>query len=82
MLAGGEVSGDMPAGLVHQHDGVRAGRDGLGQLGEKAVHRFGVEVGHHRRRASVARRAAPMIQAERCPKSRRPRGVRPRCHQM
>jgi hypothetical protein len=47
----------MPAGLVHQHDGVRAGRDGLGEFGEKEVHRFGVEVGHHQRHAGVARRA-------------------------
>jgi hypothetical protein len=32
----------MPAGLVDQEDGVGAGRDDLGDLGEVQVHRFGI----------------------------------------
>jgi hypothetical protein len=50
-----EIAGDMPSRLVHQHDGVRAGRDGLGEFGEKEGHRFGVEPCHHQRHAGVAR---------------------------
>ncbi len=45
----------MPTGLVHQHDGMRARGDGLGQFGEEEVHRFGVEPGHHQGHAGVAR---------------------------
>src|SRR6516162_951692 len=47
----------MPAGLVHQHDAVRARRHCLRQLGKKQVHRSGIERGHHQRDAGVARRA-------------------------
>lgn len=52
-----EIAGDVPAGLVHQYDSVRAGGDSAGEFGEKEAHRFGVEPGHHQRRAGVARRA-------------------------
>src|SRR5262252_1579655 len=47
----------MPAGLVHQHDAVRARRHRLRQLDKKQVHRSGIEPGHHQRDTGVARRA-------------------------
>jgi hypothetical protein len=50
-----QFTGDMPACPVHQHDGVCAGSDGLGQFGEEEVHRGGVEPGHHQRHTGVAR---------------------------
>src|SRR5262252_9713082 len=46
----------MPAGLVHQHDAVRARRHRLRQLDKKQVHRSGIEPGHHQRDTGVARR--------------------------
>ena len=52
-----EFVGDVPAGPVHQHDGVGAGGDRLGEFGEKKVHRLGVEPGYHQRHAGVTRRA-------------------------
>src|SRR5215469_11217342 len=47
----------MPAGLVHQHDAVRARHHRLRQLDKKQVHRSGVDPGHHQRDTGVARRA-------------------------
>lgn len=53
----GEVIGDVPSCLVHQHHGMRARGDGLGEFGEKEVHRLGIEPCHHQGRAGIARRA-------------------------
>jgi hypothetical protein len=50
-----EAARDMPSRLVHQYDGVGAGRDGLGEFGEEEGHRLGVEPCHHQRHTSVAR---------------------------
>jgi hypothetical protein len=50
-----EVAGGMPAGLVHQHDAMRPGGDGLREFGEKSVHRRGVEPGQHQGDAGIAR---------------------------
>src|SRR5262252_1304570 len=47
----------MPAGLVHQHDAVRARRHRLRQLDKKQVHRSGIEPGHYQRDTGIARRA-------------------------
>ena len=41
----------MPAGAVEDEHGVRAGRDGAGDLGEVGVHRRGVGEGHDEGRA-------------------------------
>ena len=41
----------MPAGLIEQQHGVRAGRDVFGDLGEMQVHRIGVAFGQDERRA-------------------------------
>jgi hypothetical protein len=42
-----EVAGRMPARLVHQHNAMRPGRDGLSEFSKEEVHRGGVEPGHH-----------------------------------
>src|SRR5262252_122795 len=47
----------MPAGLVHQHNAVRARRHRLRQLDKKQVHRSGIDPRHHQCDAGVARRA-------------------------
>ena len=47
----------MPARLVHQHNGVRAGRDGLSEFGKEQVHRGGIEPAHHQGDPGVACRA-------------------------
>src|SRR5262249_6093071 len=44
ILAG--TSGQVPAGLIDQEDGVGSGRDGCGDRGEGQVHRLGV-AGRH-----------------------------------
>ena len=38
----------VPAGLIEQQDGVRAGGDGLGDLGQMPAHRLGGAAGHDR----------------------------------
>ncbi len=52
-----ELAGDVPAGTIHQHDGVRAGRDGSGDFVEMGLHGVGVGVRHHERRAGSPGRA-------------------------
>lgn len=47
----------MPAGLVEQHDGVGAGRDGAGDLVEMPLHGFGIGARHDDGSASAAFRA-------------------------
>jgi len=47
----------MPARLVHQHNAMRTGRDGLSEFSKKQVHRGGIQPGHHQGDASVACRA-------------------------
>src|SRR6516164_9804692 len=47
----------MPARLVHQHNAVRTGRDGLAEFSKEQVHRGGIEPGHHQGDAGVASRA-------------------------
>jgi hypothetical protein len=69
--------------LVHQHNGVPARGDGLGQFGEEKVHRGGVEVGHHQRHAGAARRAHGADDPGRAmPEVAPPARGTPRCHQM
>ena len=46
-----ELVRHMPAGLIEQQHGVRAGRDVFGDLGEMQVHRIGVAFGQDERRA-------------------------------
>lgn len=52
-----EIAGGMPARLVHQHNAVCTGRDGLAELSKKEVHRGGVEPGHHQGDTGVTCRA-------------------------
>src|SRR5499427_4727096 len=47
----------MPACLVHQHNAVRTGRDGLAEFGKEQVHCGGIEPGHHQSDTGVACRA-------------------------
>ena len=47
----------MPAGLVHQHNAMCTGRDGLSEFRKEEVHRGGVEPGHHQGDTGVACRA-------------------------
>ena len=47
----------MPAGLIDEESGVRAGRDLLGDFGQMQVHRRGVAARQHERRALAALRA-------------------------
>ena len=47
----------MPARLVHQHNPMRGGRDGLAEFSKEQVHRGGIEPGHHQGDAGVASRA-------------------------
>jgi hypothetical protein len=47
----------MPARLVHQHNAMRTGRDGLSEFCKEEVHRGGVDPGHHQGDTSVACRA-------------------------
>ena len=46
----------MPACLVHQHNAMRIGRDGLSEFSKEEVHRSGVEPGHHQGDTGVTRR--------------------------
>ena len=57
MLAGRELPGDVPAGLIEQQHGVCAGRDGPGDLRQVQVHRLGVAAGQDEAGARAARRA-------------------------
>ena len=57
VLGHAQLAGSVPPGFVHQHDAVRTWRHGLRQLGEKQVHRGGIETRHHQRNAGVACRA-------------------------
>jgi len=57
VLGNDEIAGGVPARFVHQHHTMRAGAHGLGEFGEKQVHRRGVEPGQHQCHAGVARRA-------------------------
>jgi hypothetical protein len=56
---GGRLEGvrDVPAGLIHHHDGVRAGRNGFRQHVKEAVHRRCGDVGGDHRLGGVALRA-------------------------
>ena len=47
----------MPARLVHQHNPMRARRDGLAEFGKEQVHCGGIEPGHHQGHTGVACRA-------------------------
>ena len=47
----------MPARLVHQHNAMRPGRDGLTELSQEEVHCGGIEPGHHQGDAGVTGRA-------------------------
>ena len=47
----------MPARAIEDKRGMRAGRDGFGDLLEMLVHGFGVGVGHHKPRAHPTVRA-------------------------
>jgi hypothetical protein len=37
----------MPTRLVHQHNTMRFGRDGLSEFSKENVHRGSIEPGHH-----------------------------------
>ena len=41
----GEAAGEMPAGLIKEQRGMRAGRDLHGDFGEVQIHRLGVAMG-------------------------------------
>lgn len=47
----------MPAGLIHDEDGVRARSDSLADLGKVQVHRVGIAPGQDQSGAGAARRA-------------------------
>jgi hypothetical protein len=47
----------MPARLVHQHNAMRARRDGLAEFGKEQVHCGGIESGHYQGHTGVACRA-------------------------
>ena len=49
--------GEMPAGLIEQHDGVGARRDLRGDFGQKQGHRLAVAPRHDEARALAALRA-------------------------
>ena len=52
----------MPAGLIEQQHGVRAGRDVFGDFGEMQVHRIGVAFRQDERRAlAVLGQIAPKM---------------------
>jgi hypothetical protein len=52
-----EIAARMPARLVHQHNAMRPGCNGLSEFSKKEVHRGGVESGHHQGNPGVACRA-------------------------
>ena len=49
-----QLVGGVPAGPVQQHDRMRAGHDGAGDLVEMLLHRLGVGGGHRQGGAGVA----------------------------
>jgi len=60
-----EITGHMPACLVHQHNAVRPGCDGLSEFSKEEVHRGGIErVITEATPVSHAGHTAPMIQAD------------------
>lgn len=52
-----EFGRGVPAGLIHDDDGVCAGSDSLADLGEVEVHREGIAPGQYQPGAGAARRA-------------------------
>ena len=81
ILAGTELAGHVPTGLIHQHDRVSAGCDGERYLVQMQGHGFGIAEGQHQPcalavfradRAKDVGRFRPLILGRRwpCPASR------------